>query len=188
MTSPYRRILALADAHFDQVLRTQRGNLSCRVGCTHCCHGFFEIGAADVSIIAEALGHMPAGERDRLIRAARASLETTNHPRLRDLTKSERDAFLDSTEGLPCPALGADGACTIYDFRPLICRTFGLPIREGPRFLGEECFLNFTEATDDERFDAAWDLLEEDAVGVEDQYTVAEAIVAAARGVGIPEP
>jgi len=31
-----------------------------------------------------------------------------------------------------CPALEADGRCSIYAARPLICRTHGLPIRFAP--------------------------------------------------------
>ena len=29
---------------------------------------------------------------------------------------------------LPCPALGSEGECTIYEGRPVICRRFGIPI------------------------------------------------------------
>jgi len=52
-----------------------------------------------------------------IIRDALASMPPRSHER-------ERDA---------CPALDPDGRWAIYEARPLICRTHGLPIRFPPR-------------------------------------------------------
>ena len=82
---------------------------------------------------------------------------------------------------MACPALGEDGACAIYDSRPLVCRTFGLPLRDGPRFIGDVCELNFTTASRKEMETAAWDLQMEDVLGPDDEFTVPEAILLAAR-------
>ena len=47
---------------------------------------------------------------------------------------------------LACPALDAEGCCSIYEFRPLICRRFGIPLwnpdRPGRVYA---CELNFRE-------------------------------------------
>ena len=56
-------------------------------------------------MITEGLASLPAEAREAL--AARA---TGGDPRV-------------------CPALEGDGRCAIYSFRPVICRTHGLPIR-----------------------------------------------------------
>jgi Fe-S-cluster containining protein len=69
----------------------------------------------------------------------------------------------------------------IYDSRPLVCRTFGLPLREGDRYIGDVCELNFNEATDGQKLESSWDLRWEDELGPEDEFTVPEAIVLAAR-------
>ena len=52
-----------------------------------------------------------------------------------------------------CPALDGDGLCGIYPFRPLICRTYGAPLRHrravelvNPPVL-DACDLNFTDTT-----------------------------------------
>jgi Fe-S-cluster containining protein len=62
-----------------------------------------------------------------------------------------------------CDFLDAEGACTIYDARPVVCRSHGLPVRmkreaEEPargelRVLGdvEVCALNFTEREPEEQ-------------------------------------
>lgn len=181
MPESYRKILDRADAHFKSVLDTQGENLMCRLGCTMCCHGLFEIGAADVSLIADALAGLAPDVRDALVERAKRIMETTEHPDLRDTTPEEKEAFFDRTESVACPALGTDGGCVIYANRPIVCRTFGLPLREGKKYIGDVCELNFNEATRDQKEAAAWDLLWEDVLGPEDEFTIPEAIVLAAR-------
>lgn len=46
--------------------------------------------------------------------------------------------------GLPCPALTENGACGIYEARPILCRKFGVPIYN-PDKPGQvmACELNF---------------------------------------------
>jgi len=49
----------------------------------------------------------------------------------------------EATENDPCPVLDpASGACDLYPFRPLVCRTFGppLPMPEGGFAVCELCF------------------------------------------------
>lgn len=37
------------------------------------------------------------------------------------------DRLTEQFSHLPCPALDADGGCRIYPFRPITCRTMGIP-------------------------------------------------------------
>ena len=62
-----------------------------------------------------------------------------------------------------------------------VCRTFGLPLRDGSRYIGDVCELNFEDATFDQKESAAWDLQWEDELGPEDEYSIPEAIILAAR-------
>jgi len=54
----------------------------------------------------------------------------TNH--VKSLPNEEQKILRENAkhyvEGSPCPALGKDGECTIYEARPVICRRFGMPI------------------------------------------------------------
>lgn len=181
MSDGYRKILERADSWFDQVSREQPAALLCRQGCSLCCQGLFEIGAADVVVIAEALGRLPASRRGEIEGRAQAIVRDSEHPDLREASPSEKEAFFEKTSSTPCPALDETGACMIYESRPLVCRTFGLPIRDGSNYLGQECELNFTQSSEGERERAAWDLQWEDILGPEDEYTIPEAIVLAAR-------
>lgn len=181
MSNGYRKILDRADAYFDQVLATQPSALACRLGCSLCCHGLFEIGAADVVIIAEGLDRLPKERRAAIVGRATEIFEDSGHPALREASPEDKEAFFERTSATPCPALDESGACMIYDSRPLVCRTFGLPIRNGAEYMGQECELNFTEASTADRENAAWDLQWEDELGPEDEYTVPEAILLAER-------
>lgn len=177
----YRRILDRADDFFAKVSREQPQHLQCGRGCTFCCYGLFEIGSADVAVIADGLSRLHPKRRTMIIRKAQGILESTKHPNLRESSPEEKEAFFERTASTPCPNLSDAGECMIYDSRPIVCRTFGLPIRDGKRYIGDICDLNFNEATDAEKQTAAWDLQWEDAIGAEDEFTIPEAIVLAAR-------
>ena len=173
----YRKILERADEHFASVMAAQPQNLQCGAGCSLCCYGLFEIGSGDVPVIAEGLEKLPPAKRKKVIKRA-LEIEQLN---LRESTPEEKEAYFDRTQATPCPNLDEAGLCMMYEHRPLVCRTFGLPLREGRKYLGDVCELNFTEATRTEERAAAWDLRWEDVLGPEDEFTIPEVIVMVAR-------
>lgn len=177
----YRSILDRADQHFATVMETQPQNLRCGAGCSLCCYGLFEIGSGDVPVIAEGLAQLHPSRRKMIIRRALEIVEKSEHPNLRECSPAEKEAFFDRTQATPCPNLDEQGLCMMYEHRPLVCRTFGLPLREGRKYLGDVCELNFTASTPAERLSAAWDLRWEDILGTEDEFTIPEAIVMVSR-------
>jgi Fe-S-cluster containining protein len=44
---------------------------------------------------------------------------------------------------LACPALEEDGSCAIYEYRPLICRRYGVPVYNPDTGRVSACELNF---------------------------------------------
>lgn len=186
--SDYRDILERADDHFAHVAKTQGDNLRCGAGCSLCCYGLFEIGSGDIPVIADGLAAMQPARRKKLVRRSLEIMTEFAHPNLRECDPVEKEAFFDRTESTPCPALDSHGLCTMYEHRPLVCRTFGLPLREGAKYIGDVCELNFTSASRRQLEEAAWDLEWEDVIGAEDQFTIPEAIVLIARTRGwLPE-
>jgi Fe-S-cluster containining protein len=179
--SGYRRILQKADEQFRHVVATQPQNLQCGGGCSFCCYGLFEISGADVSVLADALRSLAPPARKALLARAAKIMSETAHPDIRDIDAEEKDDFFDRTAAVACPALDSGGMCTIYEHRPLMCRTFGLPVRDADRYIGDICDLNFTEATEEQKVSAAWDLQNEDPVNPEDQFTIPEALLIASR-------
>ena len=177
----YKRILDRADAFFSSVATSQPQNLQCGRGCSLCCHGLFEIGSGDVPLIADGLAALHPSRRKAIIRRAVDIIAESRHPNLRECSPIEKEEFFERTASTPCPNLSAEGACMMYEHRPLVCRTFGLPLRNDAEYLGDVCELNFTAASDAQKESAAWNLQWEDELGPEDEFTIPEAIVLAAR-------
>ena len=181
MDNNYKKILDRADQHFASVMAAQPQNLQCGAGCSLCCYGLFEIGSGDVPVIAEGLEKLHPARRGMIIRRAVEIVESSAHPNLRECAPEEKEAFFERTQSTPCPNLDEKGLCMMYEHRPLVCRTFGLPLREGRKYLGDICELNFTQSTSAERMKAAWNLAWEDVLGPEDEFTIPEAIVMISR-------
>lgn len=111
------------------------GVVPCRTGCTGCCHGPFDISAADARLVAGAVDRLPHAVADGVRSRARQQLVagTTIDPRWQppyrpiELGDDAFDALCDAQQELPCPALDPmTGACLIHDFRPATCRMMGL--------------------------------------------------------------
>ena len=181
MKENYRAVLAQADEHFARVMQSQPQNLQCGAGCSLCCYGLFEIGSGDVPVIAEGLEKLHPARRKKIIRRALEIVESSAHPNLRECAPEEKEAFFERTQATPCPNLDETGRCMMYENRPLVCRTFGLPLREGRKYIGDICDLNFTQSTREQRMKAAWNLEWEDVLGMEDEFTIPEAIVMVSR-------
>jgi hypothetical protein len=105
----YRALVEKVDAFFGRVHGRYGDRMRCAAGCSGCCGHHLTVSRVEAESIARHLSAMPAGERAAL---------------------RARAAALGSADG-PCPALDAGGRCGIYEARPLICRTQGLPMRVG---------------------------------------------------------
>lgn len=49
---------------------------------------------------------------------------------------NEMDRLSTRFDSLPCPALEPDGRCGLYEFRPLVCRSMGIPSDDGSTVTG----------------------------------------------------
>jgi Fe-S-cluster containining protein len=104
--SRYLEIVAAVDAEFARNRRLHGARIRCGAGCDACCHQVFEIANVDAAHIGEGVRRLEPSRRELL------------EARAREYTAGRRKA---------CPAL-EDGVCTIYDFRPVMCHKFGMPL------------------------------------------------------------
>ena len=102
--------------------------IHCRRGCSDCCHHLYQITEIEAAVIAGAVQAMPAAERNDLRRRARAYLPQRDAILRRHGMIEAWGSLPPEGNRLACPALGDDGACRIYEHRPLICRKFGIPL------------------------------------------------------------
>lgn len=106
--SPRERLHELflkVDSFFARAKSRSGEAITCAAGCDDCCRRRFSVTTIEAAEVQEALDRLSDEERQRV--AARAA----------------------DAAGTACPALGEDGRCAVYEARPTICRTHGLPIR-----------------------------------------------------------
>lgn len=91
----------------DMVVQAAAGVAPCAQGCSHCCHLPVDVAEPEAQAIGKAIGYVPLPPPQAKARSQSAS------------------QFEDPSSlhyGVPCPFLGEDGACSIYEIRPLACR------------------------------------------------------------------
>ena len=133
-----RRLLALVDAALDRARAAAGTHLVCQSGCTPCCFGPFAITQLDAWRLREGLRALAKTEPERADsvrwRAAAAAARQAPAFGVREkgifATEAEEERFYQTFASDPCPALDPDsGACTLYAWRPVACRTYGPPVR-----------------------------------------------------------
>ncbi len=123
----YLTVAAAWEAEFGRNKQQYGAKITCRQGCTDCCHHLFQITEVEAAYVSRAVKELPAAQRERIEQRAR------KYVRDRDALLAERESP-DAWGSLPppgmrlaCPAL-ENGACQIYPNRPLICRKYGIPL------------------------------------------------------------
>jgi Fe-S-cluster containining protein len=137
-------------------------HLVCHPGCTQCCHGVFPISQQDAHRLREALKALEQTDPPRAARIRTRTAESLN--RITPLFPGNLVAgilaedfedsalFADESEGAlcenePCPVLDPiSGTCDLYEARPIVCRTFGPPMRtpDGDLATCELCYITAT--------------------------------------------
>lgn len=106
--TPVERLAALAaevDADFDAIHARYPDRMQCRAGCSACCRARLSITRVEQAFLRDGLASLPDGRR------------------------AELSARTRETGREMCPALDPDGRCGVYAVRPLICRSYGVPLR-----------------------------------------------------------
>lgn len=136
MTDRYRLLLERLDAWFAAAQAELGAKVPCRAGCTACCHGPFDISAADAALLREGIRQLPMEAREEV--RVRGELLLTRMQGLLPgweapwdvaaLDEEQFDQMAEALADVPCPLLGDDGVCRVYAHRPLVCRLIGLPM------------------------------------------------------------
>jgi len=116
----YRLLVERVERFAAAVTSRHGGQLACRMGCDDCCT-HFGVSAVEALALSIAVAQLPHEEGIGLRRRA-----------------------VNLQQGERCPLLD-NGTCLLYPFRPIICRTQGLPllIDDGGSRRIDHCPLNF---------------------------------------------
>jgi Fe-S-cluster containining protein len=159
--APAEPLLRILDLALASSIQRSGPHLACRPGCAQCCHGVFQISALDAHRLREALAVAEPSLRSSIearIDQARTQLLPffPGNPETGVLSADDQavELFEEWAHANPCPILNpATQTCDLYAARPILCRTFGPPIRNDPANLEAGlsiCELCFTGATEEE--------------------------------------
>ncbi|MBS0172030.1 MAG: YkgJ family cysteine cluster protein [Nitrospira sp.] len=109
--------------------------IPCGRGCCDCCVGIFPITRLDAKELRHGLDTMPTSQRNTIVTRAAHQVDLIearypdlhSAPCLDTYADATIDEMVEQFSHLPCPALGSDGTCQVYAFRPVTCRTMGIP-------------------------------------------------------------
>lgn len=124
---------------FERVNASLLESLPCTQGCSDCCVGLFPVTILDRWEIQRGLRSLADEHRKRIERTAAEQIAVLMiaAPQLRtnrfidQWTEKDIDRVSEQFQTWPCPALEVDGTCGLYEFRPLACRSMGVPQDDG---------------------------------------------------------
>ncbi len=139
-----RRLFDQAERWFDRSRAALLGQVPCHRGSDRCCIGPFAITIIDCALLQKGLAELDRMTRYEINERAKRQTATIEQefPRLAksafldDWPDPDVDRLVSRFADLPCPALDSDGSCLVYRFRPVTCRTMGLPVQTGGRVHG----------------------------------------------------
>lgn len=121
---------------FERAKSALGDHLPCGRGCSHCCVGLFPVTILDRQEMQRGLRTIPSEQRRAIEeKAARqahmieaSAPQLARYPFIDHWPDRDTDVLVERFRELPCPALEADGSCSLYAFRPLACRSMGIPV------------------------------------------------------------
>ena len=156
-----QKLIQIVNAALADAFQKSGKWLACKPGCSQCCHGVFAINQLDAIRLRKGLAELEVQDPERAWRVRRRAWDTVK--RLsedypgdplsgildEDDTEEAAQRWNDFANAEPCPVLDpVTGQCELYEFRPVICRTFG-PAMKTDDDLGH-CELCFVGATEEE--------------------------------------
>ena len=148
-------MIQIVDAALADSARRSGALLACRPGCSQCCVGAFAINQLDAARLRAGLSNLELRNPARATRLkervasaiSRFSATFPGDPQTGLLDEKEDVAWENFANDEPCPVLDpVTGTCELYEYRPVICRTFGPPIMEdGDLGVCELCYDGATE-------------------------------------------
>ncbi len=132
----YEQLMQGVDKIFQRMSNDYPGEVKCSNGCTDCCFALFDLTLVEALYLNRQFQELGQDVKNMiLVEADKADRKT--HKIKRKLFKAHEggaseEEILKSAgqERVQCPLLVED-RCVLYEFRPLTCRLYGLPMKVG---------------------------------------------------------
>ncbi len=135
----YEKIVALTENAFSKVKNEHVEYIRCKIGCSDCCHAVFDIGFIEalyinhhfhdkIGGVKKELEIEEANKADRLA----YKLKKKAYKEVEKGKKEEVEVIAEmALERIKCPLLNSENMCDLYNYRPITCRLYGIPISIG---------------------------------------------------------
>ncbi|WP_027721355.1 YkgJ family cysteine cluster protein [Maridesulfovibrio zosterae] len=134
----YEALVAEVDKAFAKIAEQTPDGIKCGKGCSDCCHALFDLTLVEALYLNQKFNENYSGMKRSDIMHDADSADRKIH-------KIKRRAFKASQAGTPateilkevslarvkCPLLLKEDLCALYEFRPLTCRIYGVPMNIG---------------------------------------------------------
>lgn len=130
----YENIVQAADQAFEQVRAAHPEAVRCEIKCADCCHALFDLTLVEAMYINRRYqeGFTPEQKEALIEKANRADRATYKVKRLaqKALEAGTPEAEILSevaAQRIRCPLLNEQERCSLYAYRPITCRLYGIP-------------------------------------------------------------
>ena len=134
----YEEVLAMGDKVFERVKNEHSECVKCKTKCSDCCYALFDLYLIEALYINEKFNkEFKGSERERLIEKsniADRAVYKLKRKVYKDLEAGKNENEILSKmakERVRCPLLNDDDMCDLYEYRPITCRLYGIPISIG---------------------------------------------------------
>jgi len=131
----YESLVGMADAVFNKMCKEYEHLVKCENGCSDCCHALFDLTLVEAMYINAHFNQMFSGEEKEALleKAGKADrriyrIKREAHKEMQK-GKNEVDILgMMAIEKVRCPLLNSNDECDMYQYRPITCRFYGIPM------------------------------------------------------------
>ncbi|WP_320009045.1 YkgJ family cysteine cluster protein [Maridesulfovibrio sp.] len=134
----YEALVAEVDKTFNKISEQTEEGINCAKGCSECCHALFDLTLVEAIYINRKFNEKYSGmERSTIMQEADKADRLIHKVKRRAFKASQSGASTAeilkevSMSRVKCPFLKESNLCALYDFRPLTCRIYGVPMNIG---------------------------------------------------------
>lgn len=179
----YRLLLNSVDSWFARAASAAGDAVRCGKGCSACCRGLFDITLLDALFLRQSYDKLSPSVQEvvlsRVLKqrdALQLAWPELSPPNIINfLTDEDLSRLMPEDDPTPCPLLGEDNLCLVYENRPMTCRLHGIPLVDisGEFFHDEWCTCNFKDDDPLDRADLRWEFRKcfEDELRIFNEFT-----------------
>lgn len=134
----YEKIRSEADQVFSIIAKQCPTEVKCHQGCTDCCYALFDLCLIEAMYISHKFHSTITGDLKQSILDAADRADRRIYKLKKEAYKSnqlgvdpEKILLEIGSQKVRCPFLSVEDKCILYEYRPIICRVYGVPLVVG---------------------------------------------------------